>query len=385
MRLARPLSLLLVAACGDATSSTADASASASGTGSTTTPGPTTPTEAEATTDTPTGGSVGATDSGTTTSSSTSGDPASTTMSVHTDTLPDPSTSTAPPDTTSTTTTAPDDTGDTGTGGSTTDAPDTTTGDEACACPDDIEVPLDDGIFVLSDTGELWKYFPADNMFTLLGELGCDLAPPTFSMAVDRLGYAWVEYPSGALRKVAVTDVTDCTDPGYPIGQQGILNFGMAFVSNSASDKCDRIYGSEYSGFPMNDFFDIDPVTLMLTKHGGTPSAVSEVTGTGDGRAFLFSSTFPPTLVEVDKTNGMVLMTKQLPQINIGSGLAFAFFAGDFYFFTDGQSDFSSEVTHMDYDDSDMNGQQDLVQVYNNAPLRILGAGVSTCVPTLPQ
>ncbi len=389
MRLAHSLPLLLVAACGDSGTTSASASATDSATGSTGASDPSTGTPTT-TGDTPTGGSGGATDSGTTTSPSTStstsattsetGDTGGSTMSLQTDPLPD-TTTTAP----ATTSTAPDTTSTTAETSSSETTADTTGGIEPCACSDDIEVPIDDGIFVLGDTGDLWKYFPKDNMFTLLGELGCDLPPATFSMAVDRLGYAWVEYPSGALRKIAVTDLTDCTDPGYPIGQQGILNFGMAFVSNSAFDKCDRIYGSEYSGFPMNDFFDIDPDTLQLTKIGATPSAVSEVTGTGDGRAFLFSSTFPPTLVEVDKETGMVLSTTPLPQINIGSGLAFAFFAGDFYFFTDGQNDFSSEVTHMDYDDSDMNGQQDIVQVFNNAPLRILGAGVSTCVPTFPQ
>jgi hypothetical protein len=249
MRLAHSLPLLLVAACGDTGTTSASASATDSATGSTGAPDPTTGTPTT-TGDTPTGGSGGATDSGTTTSPFTSttattsdtadtGDTGGSTMSLQTEPLPD--TTTTAPDSTSTT---PDET----TSSETTTGTTGTTGDEPCACPDDIEVPLDDGIFVLGDTGDLWKYFPEDNTFTLLGELGCDLQPPTFSMAVDRLGYAWVEYPSGALRKIAVTDVTDCTDPGYPIGQQGILNFGMAFVSNSAFDKCDRIYGSEYRG-----------------------------------------------------------------------------------------------------------------------------------------
>lgn len=61
--------------------------------------------------------------------------------------------------------------------------------------------------------------------------------------------------------------------------------------------------------------------------------------------------------------------------MQIGSGLAFAFFAGDCYVFTGAEFDNSSEVTPMDYDDSDMNGKQDLTKVYNDAPLRILGWG----------
>ncbi|MFY0532579.1 hypothetical protein [Nannocystis pusilla] len=92
-----------------------------------------------------------------------------------------------------------------------------------CPCPD-IEVPLDDGVFVLSITAELWKFFPMDNSFVKLGPLSCDLPPTTFSMAVDRLGYAWVQYSGGQLRTIDVTNVANCTDPGYVVGQQGITN-----------------------------------------------------------------------------------------------------------------------------------------------------------------
>ena len=90
-------------------------------------------------------------------------------------------------------------------------------------------------------------------------------------------------------------------------------------------------------------------------------------------------------LVEVDRTNGKTLSAIPLPGVVAGGGWAFAFFAGDFYFFTDGQFDGASEVTHIDYDDSDNNGKQDLTVVVDNAPLKIVGAGVSTCAPTLPQ
>jgi hypothetical protein len=65
---------------------------------------------------------------------------------------------------------------------------------------------------------------------------------------------------------------------------------------------------------------------------------------------------------------------------------AFAFFAADFYFFTDCDNDFTtSEVTRLDHDDSDMNGKQDLTKLTDDAPLLIVGAGVSTCAPVAPQ
>lgn len=307
------------------------------------------------------------------TSQTETGPGETTTMPVET-TLPDDTTG-APDDTTGT---PPDDT----TGG------ENTTDVEACPCPD-LDVPLDDGIFVLSKTAALWKFFPKTNQFMMLGAVQCGLPPSTFSMGVDREGFAWVQFSDMQIRKVDVTDPSNCSDPGFVPLQQGIENFGMAFVSNSFSDQCDRIYGNHYNGVAQGDmvseFFNLDPVGLGVNLVGYSDYGLAEVTGTGDGRVFLFAGPDPSDLVWVDRDSGATLEVTPLPGVKTGGGFAFAFFAGDFYFFTDGQNDFSSEVTHMDYDDSDMNGQQDIVQVFNNAPLRILGAGVSTCVPTFPQ
>jgi hypothetical protein len=340
-------------------------------------------------TDAPTGGSNSMTDGETTTSTTgtsltttdatTVGDD-STTMMVQTG-------STGPDDTTgSTGTTGPDDT--TGSTGSSEGGSESTEGVEACACPD-IEVPLDDGIFVLSITAELWKYFPETNTFQELGPIACDLPPATFSMAVDRLGFAWVQFSGGQLRKVAVTDVSDCTDPGYVVGQQGITNFGMAFVSNSAADACDRIYGNRASGLPegnqISDFFAIDPITLDVIPISKSDYGTAELTGTGDGRTFFFAGANPAKLIEINKANGAKLSVLPLTGVELGNAWAFAAFAGDFYFFTNSKGGPGSEVTHIDFDDSDKNGKQDITVVIPDAPISIVGAGVSTCAPTAPQ
>ena len=274
-----------------------------------------------------------------------------------------------------------------GTGASSTG--DSTTGAvEMCPCPD-LEVGLDDGIFVLSKSAELWKYFPGDNKLEMLGAVDCGLKPSTFSMGVDRQGYAWVQFSDRQLRKVDITDVSKCSDPGFVPDQDGVKNFGMAFVSNSAVDPCDRLYGNSYNLIPKGDkvaeFFNIDPETLKLMQLGKSDYGRAEVTGTGDGRAFLFAGPDPSRLVEVDRTSGATLSTLALPGVKTGGGFAFAFFAGDFYFFTDAESDGTSEVTHLDFDDSDKNGKQDLKVVLEDAPIRIVGAGVSTCAPIFPQ
>jgi hypothetical protein len=287
---------------------------------------------------------------------------------------------TAPQTTTGTDDTGPGDTGDTG---------ETSTGEpEACPCPD-LEVALDDGIFVLSKTAQLWKYFPTTQALEMLGPIDCGVEPSTFSMGVDRQGFAWVQFSDLQLRKIDVTDVAQCSDPGFAPMQQGIENFGMAFVSNSAEDKCDRIYGNHYNGVAegaqVAEFFSVDPVTLDVVVHGMSDYGLAELTGTGDGRAFLFAGPDPSRLVEVDKASGATIAITPLPGVKTGGGFAFAFFAGDFYFFTDAESDGSSEVTRIDYDDSDNNGQQDLDVVLEDAPIRIVGAGVSTCAPLVPQ
>ena len=376
----------LLAACGGdpvtGTSATETGTSASTSGDNPTTAGPTTPTSTTDNTATDVSGTVGQTDSATTdtpqtsTSSATTTGDASTTTPVQTDTSVGDTTTTV---------------GDTTTGSTSGDA---STGDastgfvDACPCPD-LEVALDDGIFVLSITAQLWKYFPETNMFQQLGPLGCGLPPTTFSMAVDRSGYAWVQYQGGELRKVAVTNVDDCTDPGYVVGQQGVTNFGMAFVSNSESDACDRIYGNKASGIPegnaVSDFFSIDPMTLQVGVIGKSDYGTAEVTGTGNGRAFFFAGQNPAKLVEIDKANAAKLNVIPLPGVELGNAWAFAFFAGDFYFFTNSKGGPGSEVTHIDYDDSDNNGKQDITEVVANAPISIVGAGVSTCAPTAPQ
>ena len=372
-----PAVLLATAACGDPSQTTASTSHSDTSVTATTDAPSTTVTTATPTT--------GDDPNPTTTTSSASDSLGGSSTGDH-GTPTSSSTATTTDSTTTVSTGAVDDTGSsTGTG---------TTGDvEACACPD-IEVPLDDGIFVLSSDAELWKYFPKTNSFEMLGALNCPgLFPGTFSMAVDRTGFAWVQFTAGELRKIAVSDVSKCEDPGYVVGQQGVTNFGMAFVSNSANDACDQIYGNTYSGNgpfaegnKIGDFITIDPVNLQLSKLGKTNFDGAEVTGTGDGRAFIFGGSNPSKLVELDKQDGSTVTVLPLGTLEINTGgFAFASFAGDFYLFTDSDNDNNSEVTRLDYDDSDNNGKQDLTLLTDAAPLLIVGAGVSTCAPTAPQ
>jgi hypothetical protein len=269
---------------------------------------------------------------------------------------------------------------DTGTG---TDS-DTDTGGLVCPCAD-VEVPLSDGIFVISDDAQLWKYRPIDNAFVDLGPINCGGLTQAFSMAVDRSGYAWImfEPDAGTIRRLYVSNTDECDDPGYLPGQLGISRFGMAFASADINNPCETLYGNTYNGLEVSEgpgagsLVAVDPEELKLKIVGKTTFNGAELTGTGDGRLYVFGGVNKGKLVEVDKTTGEYLEELPIGGLLPTNAFAFAFFAGDFYFFTEsGGPGSKSKVTHFDYD-----GDKKLKTVISKAPIRVVGAGVSTCVP----
>jgi hypothetical protein len=257
--------------------------------------------------------------------------------------------------------------------------------DSACPCGENADL-----IYVLSDQATLFTYNPATNSFNPLGAFNCPGSgafDTTFSMGVARSGIAWVMYtPSGDIFHVDVNDANVCTDPGYEPGYAGFTLFGMAFVSQSLNSPCDTLYAHSFSGGlggfsegagsgQLGKVVDLLPQYISTIDYDG-----GELTGTGDGRLFAFAGTNPAKLVEYDKTDGSVIETTQLNGLELTNAFAFAFWGGDFYFFTEGDG-FSgtSKVTRLDHD-----GDGSLATINTDAPIRIVGAGVSTCAPIVP-
>jgi hypothetical protein len=409
-RLAPAVFAALLAACGEDPVSTATEASSAS-TGNTDPSGtePTTQSSDSNTDGTPTTAgtmTMGGTDTGSETGPATTTNTSTTSVATSDsetsdETTPDTTnettnTSTNPIDTDTDTTAGPDPDTTSTSDTSTTDDPDTTDGDTStgepivpCECPM-LEVPIDDGIFVLSDDAELWKFRPDDLSFQMLGNFVCEGKTSTFSMAVDRLGFAWVMFSDGTIYKVNVADPTVCMPSGYNTFQMGTNLFGMGFVSNSAVDQCDSLYGNTFSGGGFSEgpnqgkFLNLDPDTLLIQLLGNTSFNGAEVSGTGDGRVFMFGGVNPSKLVEVDRTNGAYIDVLPLVGLETTNGFAFSHFDGDFYIFTEGNG-FNSKVTYVDYSDKDMNGVQEVMTVVPQAPIRIVGAGVSTCAPFAPS
>jgi len=258
--------------------------------------------------------------------------------------------------------------------------------DSACPCGDNANL-----IYVLSDSAELYTYNPETNAFAALGSFTCPspALDTTFSMGVARSGTAWVMYsPSGEIFNVDVNAANVCTDPGYTPGGSGFTLFGMAFVSESANSPCDTLFAHSWSGSAGG--FGEGPNTGRLGRLDDlVPAFVNDVdfdggelTGTGDGRLFAFAGSNPAKLIEYNKGTGDVVEITPLTGLELTQAFAFGFWGGDFYFFTegDGLGATTSKVTKLDHD-----GDGSLTTVNANAPVRIVGAGVSTCAPFTPQ
>lgn len=254
----------------------------------------------------------------------------------------------------------------------------------ACGC-----APKSDKVYVLSDSAELWLFDPSTLEFTALGAFDCGLPPTTFSMGVARDGKAWIMFqPTGQIFLVDVNDANACAPSGWQPSQFGYNLFGMAFASESPTDSCDDLYlhsfdGGEWAQGPnLGMLARVDRDTMAALPISPVDYNGGELTGTGDGRLFAFAGTGDAELVEYDRGSGEVIDTIALPGLPLTFAFAFAFWGGDFWFFTEGGAiGTPSKVTRLDYDGSDGGG---LTTVVTQAPMRVVGAGVSTCAPLLP-
>ena len=165
-------------------------------------------------------------------------------------------------------------------------------------------------------------------------------------------------------------------------GNLGFQYPGVAFVSNDTLDVCEKLYMLNYGGEgPFAEGEGIGQLGVYDPADGSVEVLATidydggELDGTGDGRLFAFAGA-PAKLVEYDKDTAQVIATEQL-NMSLTNAFAFAFYGGDFYMFTEANGNPGvSKVTHYDYDDT-----KALTQVVAQAPIRIVGAGVSTCVP----
>ncbi|MBI4701181.1 MAG: hypothetical protein HY744_08490 [Deltaproteobacteria bacterium] len=236
-------------------------------------------------------------------------------------------------------------------------------------------------VYVVGVGNELYSFYPPTLALKQIGIIACPqgggLATP-FSMAVARNDVAWVLFNDGRMYNVDIKSAA-CSATGFVPNQvSGFSLFGMGFVSDTPGSNAETLYLGSYDG--------IGIARLNLQTLGVEPvgsydkvSGPAELTGTGEARLFGFFLSDPEVVAEIDKSTSKILSIAPQPSVEIGSAWAFAFWGGDFWLFTcPGMACTSSQIDRYRPADGTT------VTVLQNAGLRIVGAGVSTCAPVTP-
>jgi hypothetical protein len=237
-------------------------------------------------------------------------------------------------------------------------------------------------IYVVTSEDHLYSFDPPSATFTHIGMLACPktTASRTNSMAVDRLGIAYVSLQDGSLFRVS-TATASCRTTTYVPGQRGWGQYGMGFATNGMGPT-ETLYVAEASYNHLSQgLATIDTTSFAFHFIGPFSNPLGdaiELTGTGDGRLFGFFLAAPGPggyLVQIDKTNATILSVTNLPIGTMKSSFAFSFWGGDFYFFIAPQgAGAMTAVTR--YRPSD----RSLVEVAS-LQQTVVGAGASTCAP----
>ena len=209
-----------------------------------------------------------------------------------------------------------------------------------CGC---VEGQHNDVIYTLSSDGEIWSYDPISDMFAYETTLLCSGVSSVYSMAIDQTGTAWIMSASNNL--IYTLDLLDggqCEPAAYMPYQTGFDLFGIAFAGDTNMGACPGLYGHSYSangpfaeGPDLGELVEIDPVGGDLSVLSTIDYDGGELAGSFDGRLFAFAGDAPSKLVEYDRFNGNVMATTPLDGLPKTLASAFAFFAGDMYFFTE--------------------------------------------------
>lgn len=266
-----------------------------------------------------------------------------------------------------------DDDVDSGTGGS-GDAANNNNSD--CAQGTDLVYVID------QFNNRLSQFDPMAKQFHDLGSLSCpvSLGATPFSMSVDRNAIAWVLYDSGQLMHVEIATLA-CTATTWASPSR-LDVFGMGFSTDVAGGSAEHLYigGGATQVQASYTLARVDTTTMMATPLG-TESDLPEMTGTGSAQLWGFQTDASTAhVVQFDKTNGTAITTYPEPTLTgTDTGYAFAAWGGDFWVFLIRSGEPSSTVYQVD-------GMTGAIKGTTATTGRtIVGAGVSTCAPTVIQ
>jgi hypothetical protein len=241
-------------------------------------------------------------------------------------------------------------------------------------------------VYTITDTYDLQSFDPDTGQFKLIGNIQCP-APGNmhpFSMAVDRKGVAFVLFvdDTGTTERLfrVSTATAACISTSYATNQSGFRRFGMGFATNSVGPtETLFVAGDDNNAGGASGLARINPGTFKLDPVGDFFPTIdsSELTGTGDGRLFAFYSKFsdnnaPVSYIGEINTDTAEVIGERRFDLDQGQGWAFAYWGGDFYMFHAPGG--TTRVTRW-------RPSNNTVTQVATTPLKIVGAGVSTCAP----
>ncbi|HEY1818100.1 MAG TPA: hypothetical protein VGG74_37415 [Kofleriaceae bacterium] len=229
-------------------------------------------------------------------------------------------------------------------------------------------------------TNQLSRFDPMTKTFTDLGALSCNQGTATpFSMGVDRNTVAWVLYDSGTLYHVDINNGLACT-PTTWASSMGLTVFGMGFSTDTVGGQTDSLFvgGGAQQEESSYSLAKINTATMTAQIVGSEPD-LPEMTGNSNAELWGFiPADTSARVVQFDKTNGSVITSFDEPTLaGTTNGYAFAHWGGDYWVFISTQA--MTTVYQVDHTSG-------AITSTTPAPGRtVVGAGVSTCAPTVIQ
>jgi hypothetical protein len=238
-------------------------------------------------------------------------------------------------------------------------------------------------VYVLDDASNLYKFDPKINTkaaFTKIGKVGCAGSPNSMAVARDGIAYVDMADSSDKLTSLAMVDITNASCKGSAKFDQasGYGRFGMGYSTDTAGSTTETLFIGDTSASKMAK---LDPASGAVTPIGTLPGSGPEFTGNALGELWAFMpQTSPAKVAQIDKTTGKAIQSFNLPGLPASpSAWAFAFWGGDYYIFLMSALDTSTSVYKFS------TTTKTAPKYIANIGIRIVGAGVSTCAPTVIQ
>lgn len=242
-------------------------------------------------------------------------------------------------------------------------------------------------IYLVDISNSFLRYEPDTGALVEIGTLNCPAtrgATP-FSMAVSRDAVAYVLFSDHQIFQVSTADAS-CSATSYTAGQMQFELFGMGFVSNAVGSTDETLFiagglaGSVGSGSSRLGTLDI---TNFQVARLGTVAGSPELTGNGNSELWGFlPDTDPMSVRQVDKSSGATLREFDVSSIAATSNpqataWAFAYWGGRYYIFLQDRSESQTTISRLTPDTSAVE------TVNDHTGYTVVGAGVSTCAPTI--